>query len=100
VAVLDPGADGVNVTAVVQLEVGVTGVPLAQTAVLIVKSAAFVPLKAGVTEKVRFAFPVFVIVSVNGEVVEPSASLPNARLNGLRETIGASATAVPLNATV
>jgi hypothetical protein len=87
VAVRLPVAEGVNVTLIAQLLLGVTVAPV-QVSVFLAKSLAFVPPIVAV-EMLRFAVPLLVTVSPWPALVVPTSSLVKLKLEPESETAGA-----------
>jgi hypothetical protein len=89
--------EGLNVSVTVQLPPATTGVPTAQLAAVILKSALLMPETAGALVKFSEAVPVFIRVIIAGALVTPCVTDPNPRLAG---KLTAGAVPVPLRATL
>jgi hypothetical protein len=89
--------EGLNVSVTVQLPPATTGVPTAQLAAVILKSALLMPETAGALVKFSEAVPVFIRVIITGALVTPCVTDPNPRLAG---KLTAGAVPVPLRATL
>src|SRR6187551_2504888 len=93
-----PVALGLNVTLTVQVALTATVAPV-QVSALLAKSPAFVPVRE--TEVTcRLVLPLLVTVTDWATLVVPVPWLPKLRLGGLKLAPEASATPVPLRATV